>query len=123
MSDPHRPPLLHGRRILLVEDDWFVADELCRELEDHGATVLGPAPGVAEAMALLERGDRPDAALLDVQLGGETSFALADLLRGQGVPVVLATAYGPRDLPEPYALLPRCEKPLDMRQLLRVLSG
>ncbi len=119
---PRISSILRDRRILLVEDDYIVADDLRREMEDHGARVLGPVPGVAEAQALLAGGDPPDAALLDVKLGDETVFPLADLLLAQGIPVVLVTASRRRDLPDVYAALPRCEKPLDMRQIVRALS-
>jgi CheY-like chemotaxis protein len=106
----------------VVEDDYFIADDVCRTLEDQGANVLGPAPSVADALALLARGDRPDTALLDVKLGDEVVYPLADVLHEQGIPIIFVTAYRQKDLPEAYARTPRCEKPLDMRQLMRVLA-
>lgn len=122
MIEQRRSSNLRGRFILVVEDDYFVADDLCRELEDQGANVLGPVSSVADALALLDREERPDVALLDVKLGEEMVYPLADALMDLEVPVVFATAYGQPDLPEAYARMPRCEKPLDMRQLVRVLT-
>ena len=122
MIDQRRSSNLRGRLILVVEDDYFVANDLCRELEDQGANVLGPVPSVGDALALLAQEEGPDVALLDVKLGDEMVYPLADVLTELDVPVVFATAYGQRDLPEAYARLPRCEKPLDMRQLVGVLT-
>ena len=122
---PHQPGpvLLHGHRILVVEDDYFVADDLRRELEGHGAKVLGPAPSLADALDLLAREDRPDSALLDVKLADELVYPLADVLRGRGIPFVFATAYDQRDIPAAYAQVPRCEKPFEMSQLIKALAG
>ena len=71
MIEQRRSFSLRGRLILVVEDDYFVAEDLCREREDQGASVMGPVPSVADALALLAREDRPDIALLDVKLGEE----------------------------------------------------
>ena len=60
-----------GRRILVVEDDFFVADEVTHGLRRHGAEVVGPAPTVAAALALLDGAAALDGAALDVNLGGE----------------------------------------------------
>lgn len=60
----------------MVDDDYIVADDVSRALDDQGASVLGPVPSVTEALALLARGDRPDMALLDVKLGEELVYPL-----------------------------------------------
>ena len=64
-------------------------------LEGHGYRVLGPASTVAEALRLLAA-ERPDVALLDVNLRGETVTPVAEALRTRGVPFVLASAYEAR---------------------------
>ncbi len=58
-----------------------------------------------------------------MNLGGEVVFPLADALRAQDVPFVFATGYDAWALPEAYADVPRCEKPLDSRRLLDVLRS
>lgn len=70
MLDAARPDLT-GRRVLVVEDDYTIADVLCRHLEGAGADVLGPVPDVAGALELLAAEDALDGAVLDVNLGGE----------------------------------------------------
>ena len=114
-------PTLRDRRILVVEDEYMVAEDLRIELEEMGAEVLGPVPSVAGALALLARGARPDAAILDVNLGGEMVFPLAEALRERGVPFMFATGYDAWSLPAAYAEVPRCEKPFEVWHCLRML--
>lgn len=115
------PPPWAGRRVLVVEDEYVAAEDMRQALEAQGARVMGPVPSVEAALALLSREPSPDAAILDVNLGGEMVFAVVDLLAGRGVPLLLATGYDPWAIPELYAGLPRCEKPFDAGQCLRML--
>ena len=109
-------------RILLVEDEYLLADELATELTDRGATVLGPVPNVAAALALIA-GDEPvNGAILDVNLGGELAFPVADVLLKRGVPVILTTGYDAAALPERFRHLPRCEKPVSIARITAALS-
>ena len=93
---------LAGRRILIVEDEALVAMLVEDALLDAGAEVIGPVATVAEAMALLDAGS-PDGAVLDLNLAGETSTPVADLLAARGVPFVVATGYGAEGLPPGHA--------------------
>ena len=70
---------LNGKRIVVVEDDFLLATDICRELRELGATVLGPAPTPFYAAQLIGR-RRIDAAVLDVRLHGTTVFEVADML-------------------------------------------
>lgn len=114
--------LLKGRRILVVEDEALVAMLVEDALLDAGATVLGPAATVAEALALLEREAPPDAAVLDLNLAGETSTPVADALAARGLPFVIATGYGASGLPPGHADVPVLAKPYDPDELTRVLG-
>ena len=60
---------LSGLAILVLEDDYHLAEELCLGLSEAGAKVLGPAPSVADGMKLLEAYPLPDAAVMDVKHG------------------------------------------------------
>ncbi len=62
-------------------------------LEDAGFAVIGPVRSVAQALESLET-DKPDAAVLDLNLAGENSVAVADALVARGIPFVVATGYG-----------------------------
>jgi CheY-like chemotaxis protein len=109
--------------ILVVEDEIFIALDLAATLEDGGYRVLGPAPTVAGALKLL-REQRPDAALLDVNLKGEMVTPVARLLREMGVPFVLASAYGRAELPDDEALTeaPFLGKPTGPARLLAIIG-
>jgi DNA-binding response OmpR family regulator len=80
-----------------VEDEFLIAMELDITLQSAGYDVLGPAPNVNAALGLL-RVERPDAAVLDVNLAGEWVTPVAEVLRAMFVPFVLASAYSPADL-------------------------
>lgn len=87
-------PLLDGRRVLVIEDEPEVAAAVEQLLGDAGAIILGPVGTVAEALALLARDQRPDAAVLDLNLRGELALPVADRLAALGVPFVVTTGYG-----------------------------
>lgn len=87
---------MSGMSVLVVEDDFIVAYDMQMMLEEQGARVLGPAHSLAEGLALLEQ-ERPTVAVLDVNLGGEYVFPLAEALRDRQVPFVFATAYADED--------------------------
>jgi DNA-binding response OmpR family regulator len=86
--------MLQGCRVLVVEDDFFVAHDLLEALDAAGAAVIGPAASVAEALDLATRGRRPDLALLDLNLRNETAHPLLAILRRDGVPCLLLTGDG-----------------------------
>ncbi|MBF0680440.1 MAG: response regulator [Devosia sp.] len=98
-----------GKRILVVEDDYFLANEVCEYFRRHDATILGPAPTPFYAANLLSR--RVDGAVLDVRLHSETVFDLADLLLERGTPLIFATAMGSEHIPERFRGMPYVQKP------------
>lgn len=116
---------MSGVTVLVVEDDFIVAYDIQTLLEEQGARVLGPAANLAEAQALLAK-EHPTVAVLDVNLGGEYVFALADELLARDVPFVFATAYADDDrlFPEQIRNAPRLCKPVLpnvlIGQLLRI---
>ena len=105
--------LLQGKRILIVEDDYFVAEQTRRELEKLGAQIVGPVPSVGRALELLAI-DTVDAAILDIHLDGEVVFPLADVLTERGVPFVFATGDAAPSLPEKYRGYVLREKPAEL---------
>ena len=111
---------LAGKRILVVEDDYFIAKSLVRDLRAIGAEVVGPAPSVTEALELVGAGPL-DGAVLDINLRGEMAYPVADALVERRVPFVLSTGYSADALPTRYASVPRCEKPIDAGSLAAAL--
>ncbi len=84
-------------RILIVEDEFLIAMELDNTLRRAGYQVLGPVPDVGTALSLLAS-ERPDGAVLDVDLRGEWVTPVAEVLRAMLVPFILTTGYGDADL-------------------------
>ena len=103
---------LRGRRVLVAEDEYMLAEDLRAELERVGALVLGPVPSVAEALELVAAEPAPEVAILDINLGGEMAYPVADALRARGIPFIFATGYDPWSIPEAYQDVPRTEKPV-----------
>ena len=122
MSNPAVEATLAGRRVLVVEDEFFLADDLAQALEKLGAEVVGPVPSKDKALTLLEAGPL-DAAVLDINLKGEAVFPVADALRQQGVPFVFATGYDEASVPSSYQDVPRWEKPFKPGDLAKMLPG
>lgn len=85
--------LLAGRRILVVEDEMLVLMNIEMALEDLGCSTICAAASVTEALALLGQ-QTFDAAMLDVNLGGEKSYPVADMLIQRGIPFAFSTGYG-----------------------------
>jgi light-regulated signal transduction histidine kinase (bacteriophytochrome) len=89
-EDPKHPDA--GLRVLVVEDSFMIVRMLELVFDSFGWTMVGPATRVSKALAMVET-DRVDAALVDVNLDGEMSWAVAEALRARGVPFVLSTGY------------------------------
>jgi len=113
-------PILRGCRVLVVEDEFFIADDMAQTLSLNGAEVVGPAPTLDRAMALLDAGP-VDCAVIDVNLRGRLAYALADELKRRGVPFVFATGYDPAVVPSSYRDVPCWQKPYSLEELVRSL--
>lgn len=120
-TDPEATPLA-GRRILVVEDDFYLADDTERALRAAGAEVVGPIPRSSLAVAALAD-DGVDAAVVDINLGEGPSFALADALKRAGVPFVFVTGYDEVLIPKRLADIATVQKPADMRAVVRAVAG
>ncbi|TCU51849.1 CheY-like chemotaxis protein [Novosphingobium sp. PhB57] len=112
----------HGRHILVVEDEYLIADDVRMALEEAGAEVLGPVASIKDAEELISSSAMIDAALLDVNVRGEQIFAVADQLADRGVPFVFATGYDQASIPDRYRDRPCLEKPIRARQIASILS-
>ena len=117
------PRELLGLRVAIVEDEYFVADTMKVGLELAGASVVAMVPTVDEGLRLFSRGDQlVDAAVLDINLQGARSYALADLLDQHAVPFVFVTGYDSGGVDDRYKSRPRCMKPLDIGELCTALA-
>ncbi|RWK27906.1 response regulator [Mesorhizobium sp.] len=114
--------LLAGRTVLIVEDDFYLADDAQQILENAGACVSGPVSTAQDARALLEE-KRPDCALLDVNLGSGPSFELAFALKARNIPFVFLTGYDAEMIPEEFASIPCLQKPVKPAKLLAAVAA
>jgi CheY-like chemotaxis protein len=122
MTNPGANHLLQGRRVLVVEDELLVAMEFESILRAQGCMVLGPATSVERAVALIEQ-RRPEAALLDLNLGGQSALQVAASLNARSVPFLIVSGYSERQSPEPeLSRAPRLAKPVSHRQLVQALQ-
>lgn len=110
------------KSILLVEDEFLIAMEMEAILTAHGFVVVGPVGTVDGALELLNR-QRPDAAVLDINLRGMAVTPVARTLREMNIPFVIASAYGASDMPADVALRDAVKvgKPIKTAALLEIL--
>lgn len=113
------PKFLQGLRILVLEDELLTALDLARMIEDCGGEVVGPVGRLEQAQELARR-EHIDAAVLDVQLNGETCLPLAEELLSRDLPVVLTTGYESEMLPDGLSELPRLNKPYADRDFVSI---
>lgn len=102
---------LQGCRVLLVEDDFLIADDFARRLAAAGSEVVGPAATLPAALALYERSGTIDVVILDINLRGTPVFPLAHRLTDDGVPFLFCTGYGEEPVRGIFSNVPRFEKP------------
>ena len=102
---------LRDRRILIVEDEYLIAATLSDALEAAGSVVLGPVPSVAKAIKQIESEPQIDAAVVDLNLGGELAYPVADTLLARNIPFVFTSGYEDSVLSKHYPQIKNCLKP------------
>lgn len=107
-------------RVLIVEDNLLIAMEVEFLAEKCGCAVAGPVGSVGEALQVV-RESRLDGAVLDINLGAERVWPVAELLEERAVPFVLATGYDATDVPERFKARPILAKPISLRALTLAL--
>ena len=110
-----------ARRILIVEDESMIAMMVEDFLHESGWEVAGWAGATERALAMAQDLEI-DAALLDVNLSGQDTFAVADVLSGRQIPFVFATGYGADGVAERFRGVPTLTKPFQRNELDRALE-
>lgn len=109
---------LEGLRVLVIEDDYYIATDEQQALQDAGAVVIGPYAQAADAMA----SEGPvDCAVVDINLGRGPSFEAAATLRGRSIPFLFTTGYDAGAIPREFADVPRLEKPIREADLVAAI--
>ncbi|MDB5506793.1 MAG: response regulator protein [Devosia sp.] len=97
-------------RVLIIEDEWLIAEDLKLTLQALGCEVLGPAASCERALDILNR-ERPDVAFVDLYLGPDTCEAVIKECERQGISIVVCTGETKKYLPEFCADKPLLSKP------------
>ncbi|HVI28590.1 response regulator [Hansschlegelia sp.] len=100
-----------GRYVLVVEDEWLIADAVAHQLSGAGFEVVGPVPTLAKARRLLET-STIDAAVLDLRLADEATYPLAAELAGRSIPFLFLTGHNREDIDPAFRGRPCIGKPL-----------
>lgn len=122
MTQPVNLSPLQGAKILVLEDEYFIADDLSRVLKAAGAEPVGPAGTLKQASDLLKRSP-VDAAILDLNLRGEFAFSLVEQLSSAGIPCVIVSGYGRDSIPESLRDVPNIEKPIAQGSVIASLQA
>ncbi len=104
-------------RVLVVEDESLIAMAICQDLAALGWDIVGPAANIEEARRLMETASLPDAAVLDVNLGGKLVYPLAEWLQSRRVPFVFCSGYEQLEVDRAFDICPHVRKPVDVHLL------
>jgi CheY-like chemotaxis protein len=116
------PVSLEGLSVLIVEDNFLLAEVTKGLLEESGCRVVGPV-GRLESGLKLAQDEQLDGALLDINLHGEYSFAIAEVLRERGVPFMFVTGYEDQSIvPSSLRSATRLDKPVADEELIDSLA-
>lgn len=108
-------------RVLIVEDDALIAMDIAHLLEQCGCTAVGLI-GNLEAALDAAQATELDGAVLDIELGSEPVWPLAEFLQRRGIPFVLASGYSYTEVPEHFWHVPLLSKPLTYPVLSHALG-
>jgi DNA-binding response OmpR family regulator len=113
---------LAGISVLVLEDNYFLAEESQQTLEHAGARVLGPCRDLEETLEALKE-DHPNCALVDINLGKGPTFEPARALRAAGVTILLVTGYDAGIVPTDLKDAPCLQKPVDAQRLVTAVAS
>ena len=120
------PDRLKAHRILIVEDEYWIAVELEDVLRAEGAEVIGPVNEAEHARSILA-GQTCHAVVLDIRLADHDGYSVADDLIQKQIPFVFSTGYDPWLIPQRFKGVPLWRKPYEfelvIRDLLRILHA
>ena len=123
IAHPESPGPLAGRRVLVIEDEYFLADDIVRELKALGARIVGPYGDLDEATRVVDRDIAIDAAIVDINLRNEIALPLARVLRSRKVPLVFTSGYDKSSIAPEFQDVRLWGKPLDIKAMARELTN
>ena len=99
--------------MLVIEDEFYIADDLVTALLAAGLEVVGPAYSVPQALACIESAPDIDGAILDLNLRKQLASRVADALSSREIPFLITTGYDSQQLEPRYRHIARFQKPFD----------
>src|SRR5689334_20857606 len=108
-------------RVLIVEDEFLLADDLARALRAAGGQPVGPVSTIKQAEELLAR-QPVDAAIIDLNLHGEMASEFAERLAASNLPCLIVSGYAHDGLPDTMSTIPRIERPVSPAAVLKQLE-
>ena len=115
----HRPD---QPRVLVLEDEWLIAEQIEVALSGAGFHVLGPVGRIDAAMTLLGR-EGVDVGVLDINVHGQRTFRVAERMADRSIPFVFLSGYSSVELPPAFTNRPLMQKPLDSAALVRCVGS
>ena len=112
---------LSNRKVLVVEDEMMIAMLIEDMLDEFGCKLVGPATNVPRALELIGK-ESIAVAVLDLNLDGKDTYAIADALQRKNVPFIFATGYGSTGLRQEYGNRTVLQKPFQARDLETALT-
>jgi len=112
-------PLLDGCRVLVVEDEYFLASDIADALNAQGAVVVGPIGDLDVVIDQVNRDDGFDVAVLDINLRDRAAYVVADHLERAAIPFMFVTGYSAEVIPHRFRHVTRLEKPYDSNKLVQ----
>lgn len=109
-------------RVLVVEDEFIIADEIASIIEGLGHAIVGPAATVDDAAAIIA-GETFDFAIIDANLRGRSSAELGGLLTERNIPFCVCTGYRLDDIRAAFGDIPVIQKPVRERALAAILES
>lgn len=113
--------MLDGIRVLVLEDDYYLADDTCRALANADANLIGPFPNERAALAACQK-ELPDAAVVDINVGGAPTFELANTLKRARVPFLFLTGYDEEVIPNELRDKVCLQKPVGPGEIIEALE-
>jgi DNA-binding response OmpR family regulator len=108
--------------VLIVEDEWILADLISCALGDAGYEIVGPSADVSDALHRLR--EKPvDVAILDVHLGDENSFEVAQELMNRRIGFAFLSGYSSKDIPARFGSVPLLRKPARIDEICATIKS
>ncbi|MEF0941782.1 response regulator [Rhizobium sp. BR 362] len=114
--------MFSGKRLLIVEDEYFLSEKTRQKLRELGAILIGPVRNAEEALELI-KGKKVDAVILDLHLDARHAFSMAETLERLKLPYIFAKGNGPPIVPGGFPGFILSEKATEIEQIAKALFG